>query len=92
PTDRDARCADALVAVVDDGEIGGKPAFAGYDHRRMEPAYAWVVQLMAGYTEAEIEDFAKTARTEALAAPEGAKQRVGSTEVAAWVRYYSQIK
>lgn len=92
PTDRDTRCADALVAVVDDGEIGGKPAFAGYDHRRMEPAYAWVVQLMAGYTEAEIEDFARTARTEALAAPEGAKQRVGTTEVAGWVRYYSQIK
>ncbi|CAM3233726.1 haloacid dehalogenase-like hydrolase [Tsukamurella hominis] len=92
PTDRDTRCADALVAVVDDAEIGGKPAFAGFDHRRMEPAYAWVVQLMAGYTEAEIEDFAKAARTEALAAPEGAKQRVGTTEVGAWVRYYSQIK
>lgn len=92
PTGTAAPCADALISIVEKGELDGKKAFSGYDHRRMEAVYAWVVQLMAGYTEQEIEGFAAAARTESLAAPVGAKQKVGTTEVSAWVRYYEPIK
>lgn len=92
PTSTSTQCADALVTVVETGKVEGKAAFDGYDHRRMEATYAWVVQIMAGYTEQEIEDFAKTAREEALKAPVDSKQTVGTTSVAAWVRYYTPIK
>lgn len=85
-------CADALMSVIETGQIGGTAAFNGYDHRRMEPTYAWVVQLMAGYTEEQIKTFARAARQETLTAPIGAKQTVGTTSVPAWIRYYEPIK
>ncbi|MFG1785413.1 haloacid dehalogenase-like hydrolase [Rhodococcus oryzae] len=91
PTSSDLDCADEIVAVLDDETTSGKPAFAGYDHRRTKPAYAWAVQLMGGHTVDEVTEYARAARTENLAAPEGAEQTVGTTEVDGYVRYYPQI-
>ncbi|MEV0076143.1 haloacid dehalogenase-like hydrolase [Nocardia neocaledoniensis] len=92
PTSTDADCADELVAVADSGKTtAGKAAFTDYDHRRTEPGYAFVVQLMRGHTEARITEFARAARAQNLAAAEGTKQTIGTTKVDGWVRYYPQM-
>lgn len=93
PTSRTPACADELLKIYGDAETTtDKDAFAGYNHREMEPAYAWLAQLFAGWTPAEIGEFATAGRTEALAAKVGATTRIGTTEVDSWVRYYDQIK
>ncbi|MGW5436288.1 haloacid dehalogenase-like hydrolase [Nocardia asteroides] len=82
-----------LISVVDESETtAGEPAFANYDHRLTNPGYALVVQLMRGYTEAQIADFARAARKQNLDATEGSEQTIGTTEVDGYVRYYSQIQ
>lgn len=91
PTDTDLDCADEIVAVLDEETTAGKAAFAGYDHRRTKAAYAWAVQLMGGHSVDEVTEFARAARAENLAAPEGAEQTVGTTQVDGYVRYYPQI-
>ncbi|MFF9196274.1 haloacid dehalogenase-like hydrolase [Streptomyces sp. NPDC014779] len=91
PTATDTRCADELLAVYGSGTTtAGRTAFAGYDHRRTEPQYAWLAQLLHGWSAREVRAFAAAARAENLAAPQGATQRVGSAEVTGWVRYYPQ--
>ncbi|MEU8758301.1 haloacid dehalogenase-like hydrolase [Streptomyces sp. NPDC048659] len=91
PTSTDTRCADELLAVYGNGTTtGGKKAFDGYDHRRIEPQYAWLAQLLHGWTTRQVNSFAAAARAENLAAPQGATQRVGSSQVTGWVRYYDQ--
>ncbi|QNG21439.1 haloacid dehalogenase-like hydrolase [Rhodococcus triatomae] len=92
PTSSDVNCADEIVAVMDEETRSGLPAFAGYDHRRTKASYAWVVQLSAGRSMDEVEEFAIAAREESLAAPEGSTQVVGSTVVDGYVRYYPQIE
>jgi hypothetical protein len=73
PTDTDTTCADAIFNAYDSGS-----AFAGHDYRKMEPAYAWAAQLMAGYTLDEQRAFAAQAITENLSAAIGATQTVGN--------------
>lgn len=91
PTATDTRCADEINSVYSEGATtGGEGAFAGFDHRRMEPQYAWLAQLMNGWTTREIRSFAASARAENLAAPIGTRQRVGSGTATGWVRYYEQ--
>ncbi|MFI8964316.1 HAD family hydrolase [Streptomyces sp. NPDC053493] len=91
PTATDTRCADELLSVYGSGTTsGGEAAFAGYDHRRMEPQYAWLAQLLHGWTTRQVRSFAAAARAENLAAPQGATQQVGSRQVTGWVRYYEQ--
>ncbi|MFI8518117.1 HAD family hydrolase [Streptomyces sp. NPDC085481] len=91
PTATDARCADELLSVYGKGATtGGKAAFAGYDHRRMEPQYAWLAQLLRGWTTGQVRSFARAARAENLAAPQGATQQVGTSQVTGWARYYPQ--
>ncbi|MFF0435882.1 haloacid dehalogenase-like hydrolase [Streptomyces sp. NPDC004327] len=91
PTAAGTRCADEILSVYGKGATtGGRTAFAGYDHRRIEPAYAWLAQLLHGWTTRQVRSFAAAARAENLAAPQGATQRVGSAQVTAWVRYYDQ--
>ena len=91
PTSTNTRCADELVSFRKDEETtGGDPAFAGYDHRRMEGAYIWMSQLMAGRTPETARAWARAARKLALARPQGATQKVGSGREVAWVRYYAQ--
>ncbi|MGW6691027.1 haloacid dehalogenase-like hydrolase [Streptomyces sp. NPDC054961] len=86
-------CADELNAVYGTAATrAGAPAFAGWDHRTIEPAYAWLPQLMQGWTAREIRAFAAAAKAENLAAPIDAKQQVGSGTATGWVRYYDQQK
>lgn len=93
PTDTDTACADELVSVYTEAETkAGEPAFAGFNARRMEPAYAWAAQLQAGWREADVVEFAKTARKENLDAPAGTEQKVGSGMQTGWVRYYPQMR
>ncbi|GHE49640.1 putative conserved lipoprotein LppF [Streptomyces vinaceus] len=88
-----AGCADELAAVYGTAATrSGAAAFAGWDHRTIEPAYAWLPQLMQGWTANEVRGFAAAARAENLAAPIGAVQQVGSGSVTGWVRYYDQQK
>ncbi|MBT2442289.1 haloacid dehalogenase-like hydrolase [Streptomyces sp. ISL-36] len=91
PTATDMRCADEILSVYAQGvTTTGQKAFAGFDHRRMEPQYAWLAQLLRGWTTRQVASFAAAARTENLAAPVGAEQRVGTGTVTGWVRYYDQ--
>ncbi|WP_020668921.1 HAD family hydrolase [Amycolatopsis nigrescens] len=93
PTSRNFACADEILSVRKSGKTtSGEEVFAGYNHRYMEAGYAWVAQLNAGYRPAEVRAIARAARDEALRAPVGATQRVGSGTEVAWVRYYPEIK
>lgn len=84
-------CADEILSMrKEQTTTGGAEGFAGdYDHRRMNAGYAWMAQLMAGRTPAQVRKIAAGARRAALRAPKGATWRVGSTRQIRWVRYYA---
>ncbi|WP_330236806.1 haloacid dehalogenase-like hydrolase [Streptomyces sp. NBC_00566] len=86
------RCTDEIVEIREKGTtMSGAAAFAGtWNHRRTVPQYAWVPQLFAGRTPAQLSSYAAAARTEALAAPIGATRTLGTHTVPAYVRYYDQ--
>ncbi|TRV81122.1 haloacid dehalogenase-like hydrolase [Streptomyces sp. 130] len=92
PTSTNARCADEILQIREDGRtMSGEAAFAGqWDHRRTVPQYAWVPQLFAGHTVPELRAYTEAARAEALAAPVGATRTVGTHVLPAYVRYYEQ--
>ncbi|MEV4441613.1 haloacid dehalogenase-like hydrolase [Streptomyces sp. NPDC049577] len=94
PTSRNTACTDEIYEIREKSQtMAGEPAFAGdWDHRRTVPAYAWIPQLFAGHTPAALTSMAKKARAEALAAPVGSKQTVGTHTIAGYVRYYDQQK
>ncbi|MGK4580734.1 haloacid dehalogenase-like hydrolase [Kitasatospora sp. HPMI-4] len=93
PTGTDTRCADEILSVYSEGTTTGRQAaFAGFDHRRIEPSLAWAAQLLAGCTPGEVTAFAEEARRESLAAPVGSTETVGSRRVTAWVRYYDRMR
>ncbi|MFD8954153.1 haloacid dehalogenase-like hydrolase [Streptomyces xanthophaeus] len=92
-TPQGAACADEVNAVYGTAATRtGAAAFAGWDRRTTEPSYAWLPQLMQGWTAREVRGFAAAARKENLAAPVGAVQQVGSGTATGWVRYYDQQK
>lgn len=91
-TEKGVACADEILSVYTDGETTeDKDAFGEYNARRIEPQYAFAAQILAGYTDKEVEQFAAAARDENLKAKEGYEQKVGSEEVTGWVRYYDQV-
>ncbi|WP_069811334.1 hypothetical protein [Streptomyces sp. TP-A0874] len=92
PTSGNARCADEIFEIRAAAQtMDGDPAFAGdWNHRRTKPEYAWVAQIFAGYTPAQLTGIAEKARAEALAAPVGSEQTVGTHTLPAYVRYYPQ--
>jgi len=94
PTSTDLDCADELFSVYEGSrDVAGNAAFQteGYNHRWFVPRYAWLVQLQAGYTPDELEEFATQAVAGALAAEIGAEQTVGTRHtVHAWIRIYDQ--
>ncbi|MBW0015827.1 MAG: haloacid dehalogenase-like hydrolase [Mycobacterium sp.] len=93
PTGSNAGCADELLSVHGDRRTRtGAEAFAGYNHRRINPTSAWSTQLLAGWTDAEVTGFAEAARKQNLDAPAGAEQVVGSSRRAGWMRYYAQMR
>jgi len=93
PTSGDKACATEIATIDGDGKTtSGAPAFAGYNHRRLEPRYAWAASLQAGWTPDEVRAFAEQAIAESLARPIGAMQLVGAVKVDAWLRFNEQIR
>ncbi|NGO67312.1 haloacid dehalogenase-like hydrolase [Streptomyces boncukensis] len=94
PTSTNTACADEILEVRGEARtMSGQQAFAGdWNHRRTVPQYAWVPQLFAGHTVAELRSYARHARDEFLAAPIGATERIGSHTVPGYSRYYAQQK
>ncbi|MFE0134961.1 haloacid dehalogenase-like hydrolase [Streptomyces sp. NPDC059037] len=91
PTGRDTDCADEIASVYAEGTTkSGEAAFDGFDHRRMEPQYAWLAQLTQGWSTRQVKGFAAAARKENLAAPMGTEQTVGTGKFTGWARYYDQ--
>ncbi|MCX4992140.1 MULTISPECIES: haloacid dehalogenase-like hydrolase [unclassified Streptomyces] len=92
PTATSPRCTDEILEIRETGRtMSGAAAFAGdWNHRRTVPQYAWVPQLFAGHTVAELSAYARRARAEALAAPVGATRTLGTHTVPAYVRYYDR--
>jgi hypothetical protein len=91
PTAETPACTDEILSIYDGKTRAGAPAFAGaFDHRRLEPAYAWTAQLLAGHTADEVRALASAAIDASLAAPEGAMQTLGTSSKPAWLRIYDQ--
>ncbi|MFF1689448.1 MULTISPECIES: haloacid dehalogenase-like hydrolase [unclassified Streptomyces] len=92
PTSTDTDCTDEIFNIRESGRtMSGAAAFAGeWNHRRTVPQYAWVPQLFAGHTVPELESYAAQARREALAAPVGSTQTLGTHTIPGYVRYYEQ--
>jgi len=90
PTSTNRPCADEILAIYDTLKTtGGADAFAGYNPRTLQPAYAWTAQLLAGHTRDELRALTLAAVDAALAAPPGAVQTIGSHhDLAAWLRFY----
>ncbi|MEU1461887.1 haloacid dehalogenase-like hydrolase [Streptomyces sp. NPDC005727] len=91
-TSTEPRCTDEILEIRENATtMSGARAFAGHwNHRRTVPQYAWIPQLFAGRTPAELASYARAARREALAAPVGATRTLGTHTVPAYVRHYAQ--
>ncbi len=93
PTSTNVACSDEILSVRKTEETtDGDRVFYGENQRYMQAMYAWVGQIMQGYTPAEVRAIATDAREAALKAPIGATQQVGSSTETAWVRYYPEMK
>ncbi|HEY5951492.1 MAG TPA: hypothetical protein VIV40_38625, partial [Kofleriaceae bacterium] len=94
PTSTNTACANEILSMyIDNVTTGAQTAFAGHDYRTMEPTYAWTAQLMAGYTDAEVQAFATAAITPQLGNAEGSTQTIGTrTGLNNWLRIYDQSK
>lgn len=51
PTNRNAACADEIIAITSGKTRAGEEAFKGYNHRWMEASFVWGGNLAAGYQE-----------------------------------------
>jgi len=85
-------CATEIVAIYYESQTTTKKAaFAGFNYRRIEPAYAWAAQLLAGYSGDEARLLATRALDEALSAQQGTTHPIGSTgSFTGWLRIYQQ--
>jgi len=96
PTSTDTDCAAELMTIYEDRKTtGGDGAWIqeGYDHRAFVPAYAWLAQLLSGYTPGEVRDLARQAIDDQLAAPVGATQTVGGREgFPGYIRIYEPMR
>ncbi len=91
PTRTNLGCADEILSIYIDGKTrAAAPAFTGWNRRRMEPAYAWTAQLLAGNTHAEVARMTRAAVLPQLSAPQGTTQVVGTRTVNGWIRIYEQ--
>jgi phosphoserine phosphatase len=93
PTSSNNACGDEVTSVFMERQTHtGTPAFANYNHRRIDPTDAWGAQLLAGWTDADVTGFAQEARQQNLDAAEGTKQQVGTSRQTGYVRYYAQMR
>lgn len=93
-TSTNTRCTDEIFEIRKNAKtMAGDEAFSGdWNHRRTVPEYAWVAQLFAGHTRAQLTEISKQARKESLAAPIGSEKKIGTHTMPAYVRYYEQQK
>ena len=89
-----AACANEILSMyIDNKTTTNLTAFTGHNYRRMEPTYAWTPQLMAGYSHAEVAQFALNATGPMFAAAEGTTQTIGTrTGLNGYLRIYDQIR
>jgi phosphoserine phosphatase len=97
PTDTPAYsdCADEMLSIYDNETTRAGVAAWDYtmvNQRRLEPAFAWTPQLMAGYTHDQVQQFAQDALATELAAAQDATQTIGTTVENGWLRIYDQQK
>lgn len=94
PTNTNTACADEIVSIYDNEVTrGGAPAFNAVNLRRMEAAFAWTPQLMAGYTHAQVQAFTQTGITAMLNAAIDTTQTIGTTTGEnGWLRINEQQK
>jgi phosphoserine phosphatase len=93
PTALNPACAQELLSIYSEAKTTtGQAAWGGWNYRRMEPSYAWLAQLLAGHTRAEVRAIAGAAMAENLSNPIDAKQTVGRTAVTHWARVPEQMK
>jgi hypothetical protein len=94
PTSSDTGCTDEIFHIRTEAQtMDGHPAFGGeWNHRRTVPEYAWVAQLFAGHTPAQVAAYTEAGRKKSLAARVGSEMKVGTHTVPAYVRYYPQQK
>src|SRR5262249_55837047 len=87
-------CADEILSIYDNETTrGGLAAFKpAKNARRLEPAFAWTPQLMAGYSHAQLQQFASNVIAAELAAAQDATQVIGTTTENGWPRIYDQQK
>lgn len=93
PTSTNAACTDTILSIYDGSLPGTKTSAwsSKFNKDTIEPAYAWAVQLTAGYQPDEIRKFAEQTIAFNLGNPVGTKQKLGTKEVAASIRIYEQI-
>jgi len=100
-TSQDKNCATEIAHIYLNNETTGKngtekvkkAAFLGWNHTRMEPAYAWAAQLQTGYSVEQIKSFVRAAKTENISAPIGTRQSVGNlTDLNGYIRIYDPMR
>jgi hypothetical protein len=89
-------CLQEIACVYwNEKTCGGEEAFVkqGYDHRKMQPAYAWAAQLLAGYTPQQITHLAKQAVHAYLQAPLGSSVDVlPHKRMPGYIRVYAPMQ
>lgn len=86
-------CADEILSIYDNETTrAGAAAFKAANGRRIEPAFAWTPQLMAGYSHAEVAQATTDMMAVELAAAMDATQTIGTTVENGWLRIYDQQK
>jgi len=93
PTATNHDCADEMLSIYDNETTrAGAVAWKQGNQRRLEPAFAWTPQLMAGYTHAEVQAETTAMLAVELAAAQDATQVIGTTTENGWLRVYDQQK
>ena len=93
PTSVHPACEDTLLGIYHDGLVVGKPAWLKrYDPDRMEPAYAWAVQLMAGHSPQEVREITLQVIWFSLKQKVGAQQKIGNKSYPSSIRIYEPMR
>lgn len=92
--DASIACADEITSIYTTAltRSGAEAFVSTLQEDWIEPAYAWAVQLQAGYSPAAMRSFAAAAIEEALSREVGATQSIGSTSQNAYLRVYAPMK
>jgi hypothetical protein len=88
PTSTTPACASALMNIYyNAGSVSWSNELTATNNQ----PYAWVAQLLAGYTPAEIRSFARAAFDQNVNAAIGTTQTVGGITLAGYIRIYSEM-